>query len=80
MYNPLTIHPGIPAMPQIASSAATTARISIVTAHDNIFFQVEGLKRANLGEKGKQLRVRDLARRNPSGRPYCTCSVQAPQA
>jgi hypothetical protein len=49
MYNPLTIHPGIPAMPQIASSAATTARISIVTAHDNIISRVDGLKRANLG-------------------------------
>jgi hypothetical protein len=49
MHNPLTIHPGIPAMPQIASSAATTARISIVTAHDNIFFRLVGLKRANLG-------------------------------
>jgi hypothetical protein len=44
MYNPLTIHPGIPATPQIASRAATTARISIVIAHDNIFSAGTGLK------------------------------------
>ena len=36
-HNPLTNHPGIPANPQNASNAATTARMSIVTALDNIF-------------------------------------------
>jgi hypothetical protein len=51
MYKPLTIHPGIPAMPQIANSATTTARISNVTAHENIFCRVDGLKRANVDEK-----------------------------
>jgi hypothetical protein len=36
-HNPLTNQRGIPANPQNASNAATTARISIVTTHDNIF-------------------------------------------
>jgi hypothetical protein len=36
-HNPRTIHPGIPAKPQMASSAATTAKISIDTAQDSIF-------------------------------------------
>ncbi len=45
-HNPLTNHPGIPANPQNASNAATTASISIVTAHDNIFCRSYGLKRA----------------------------------
>jgi hypothetical protein len=45
-HNPLTNHPGIPAVPQCESKAATTARMSIVTAQDNIFCRVYGLKRA----------------------------------
>jgi hypothetical protein len=36
-HNPLTSHPGIPAIPQWASKAATSARMSIVTAQDSIF-------------------------------------------
>jgi hypothetical protein len=36
-HSPLTNHLGIPANPQNPRNAATTARISIVTTHDNIF-------------------------------------------
>jgi hypothetical protein len=43
-HNPLTHHLGIPGKPQIASRAATTARIRIVTAHDNIVFKTLWLK------------------------------------
>jgi hypothetical protein len=43
-HNPLTNHLGIPANPQRASKAATTARISIVTAQDNIISTILGLK------------------------------------
>jgi hypothetical protein len=45
-HNPLTSQVDIPANPQSASKAATTARIMIVTAHDNIFYRGYGLKRA----------------------------------
>jgi hypothetical protein len=48
-HSPLTTHPGIPAMPQVASRAATMARINIVTAHDNIFSRLQGLKCARVG-------------------------------
>jgi len=47
-HNALNNHPGIPAKPQIARSATTTARISIVTAHDNIFSRFYGLMRARM--------------------------------
>jgi hypothetical protein len=40
-HNPRTSHLGIPAKPQKASNAATTARMSIDTAHDNILFSLE---------------------------------------
>jgi hypothetical protein len=45
-HNPLTSQVDIPANPQSANRAATTARIMIVTAHDNIFYRGYGLKRA----------------------------------
>jgi hypothetical protein len=45
-HNPLISQPDIPANPPQARSAATTARISIVTVHDNILECIEGLKRA----------------------------------
>jgi hypothetical protein len=45
-HNPLANHPGIPANPQDTSKAPTTARMSIVTAHDNIDHQLDGLKHA----------------------------------
>jgi|HubBroStandDraft_6_1064221.scaffolds.fasta_scaffold84874_2 hypothetical protein len=45
-HSPLTNHLGIPANPQKPRNAATTARISIVTTHDNILFRGYGLKRA----------------------------------
>jgi hypothetical protein len=35
-HNPLANHPGIPANPQDTSKAPTTAKMSIVTAQDNI--------------------------------------------
>ena len=40
-HNPRTSHPGMPAKPQMASNAATTAKISIDTAHDNILSCLE---------------------------------------
>jgi hypothetical protein len=43
-HNPRTSHLDMPAKPQMASSAATTARISIDTAHDNILSSLGGLK------------------------------------
>jgi hypothetical protein len=45
-HKPLTSQRDIPANPPKASSAATTARISIVTAQDNILDSIAGLKRA----------------------------------
>jgi hypothetical protein len=42
----LTSHPGIPANPQNARKAATTVRISSVTARENICSEHYGLKRA----------------------------------
>ena len=43
-HNPLANHPGIAANPQDTSNAPTTARMSIVTAHDNIDRHFDGLK------------------------------------
>jgi hypothetical protein len=43
-YNPLISQPDIPSNPPKERSAATTARISIVTAHDNIPKAYQGLK------------------------------------
>jgi hypothetical protein len=48
-HNPLISQPDIPENPPKERSAATTARISIVTAHDNILGFFEGLKRARPG-------------------------------
>jgi hypothetical protein len=45
-HKPLISQSEIPANPPKERSSATTARINIVTAHDNILKRFEGLKRA----------------------------------
>jgi hypothetical protein len=50
-HNPLINQPDIPANPPKARSAATTARISIVTAHDNILEVPGGLKACQAGHQ-----------------------------
>jgi hypothetical protein len=47
-HNPLISQPDIPASPPKGSSAATTAKINIVTAQESILQCLEGLKRARL--------------------------------
>jgi hypothetical protein len=47
-HNPLISQPDIPANPPKERSAATTARIIIVTAHENILESFDGLKHAKL--------------------------------
>ena len=48
-HNPRTTHAGNPAIPQNAGTAARTARMRMVTAHENIFHGTSGLKRAKAG-------------------------------
>jgi hypothetical protein len=45
-HNPLINQPDLLAKPQMANSETTMVRIRNITAHDNIFTPIDGLKRA----------------------------------